>query len=109
MDKKKFCKILKKLENATRLEENISSLCINYSHDNKTDVNLFGLGLGIENDVIDLLAEIMKDEGEDISYFCYELNFGKKWESGTITDRNGNDIDFSSAEKLYDFLARDNK
>ncbi len=108
MDKKKFCQILKKLENARRFEEAIWGLCNNYSHDNHTDISVFGLGMGLDVDVVDLLQEIMQDKAEDIGYFCYELDFGKEYKPGCITE-DGNEIDFSTAEKLYDYLTRDDK
>ena len=46
----------------------------------------------------------MEDQGEDISYFIYELDYGRDYEEGCITDQDGNNIDFSTAEKLYDYL-----
>ena len=59
--------------------------------------------------VVRLLHEIFgkADANDDISYFCYELDFGKRWQKGMIKDTvNGKqvDIDMSSAEKLYDYL-----
>ena len=44
----------------------------------------------------------------DIEYFMYELDFGAKYKSGTITD-NGKIIDFSTSGKLYDYLAQHTK
>ena len=44
----------------------------------------------------------------DIYFFCNDLDFGRKWKPGSVTgtDKNGNviDIDFSTAEKLWDYL-----
>ena len=56
---------------------------------------------------INLLHEIFgeKDNNEWISYFCFELDFGR--EHLEIKDMNGNDIDLSTPEKLYDFLMED--
>lgn len=42
--------------------------------------------------------------GGDIEYFCYELNFGRDYNDGDIVDKDGNNIDLSTPEKLYDFL-----
>lgn len=61
--------------------------------------------------VIELLEEIfgLKQDDcgyTDISYFVYELEFGKKFKMGEVKDDDGNDLDFSSAEKLYDYLTR---
>ena len=56
------------------------------------------------NNVIDLLCKIMDDENDDISFFCWELDFGRKWEEGCMVDEDDNDIDLSSSENLYDYL-----
>ena len=58
----------------------------------------------LADNMIELLAFIMEDTNEDISYFCNELDFGRTWREGDIIDKDGNDIDFSTAEKLYDYL-----
>jgi len=61
--------------------------------------------------IIDLLNEMFDlqktDEyGSDIDYFIYELDYGKKWKRGMITDKNGVDVDFSDAGRLYDYLIK---
>lgn len=53
---------------------------------------------------INLNLEPNEVYGTDISYFVFELDFGHKYEPGMVTDENGNEIDISSAEKLYDYL-----
>lgn len=45
-----------------------------------------------------------RDKDEWIEYFCFELNFGKKWEPGLIRDDNGLDIVLQTPEDLYDLL-----
>ena len=40
-------------------------------------------------ELVSLLATIMNDEYDWIDYFCWELNFGKDYHDGTITDSNG--------------------
>lgn len=56
--------------------------------------------------VIKLLHMIFgkKDIDEWISYFCFDLNFGKKWTPGSI-NRNGKDIKLENASDLYDLLS----
>lgn len=44
------------------------------------------------------------DDDEWISYFCFEMDFGRKWKPGTIAGRDGTDLRLSSAEELYDYL-----
>lgn len=58
--------------------------------------------------VINLLHHIFggKDADEWISYFCYELDFGRDYHPGSITDADGGEIKMASAEDLYEFLIR---
>lgn len=106
MNKTEFCKILKNVENASRLEDDLSKTIIKFNYKTKTEVSWYGFGTLLADDVLELIAEIIGDPGDDLSYFCWELDFGKKWKPGTITDKDGNDIDFSDAGKLYDYLTR---
>lgn len=39
-----------------------------------------------------------------IEYFIWDLDFGKEYKGGCIIDKLGNNIDISTAEKLYDYL-----
>lgn len=57
--------------------------------------------------VLTLLHRIMEDTEEDwISYFCFELDFGKKYKPGTVLDSNGAEINLSTIDSLYDFLVK---
>lgn len=65
------------------------------------------------SDVIDMYVRMLEEAmdaevddlfGSDISYFIYDLEYGKKWTETSITDADGKPIDISTAEKLYDFL-----
>lgn len=54
--------------------------------------------------VIKLLNLIFDDTDEWIDYFCFELNFGRKWKEGMVKTDNGKDIKLANAEDLYDLL-----
>lgn len=56
--------------------------------------------------VIDLLHLMFgaADEDEWISYFCFELDFGREWVPGMIKDAQNKEIKLQTAEDLYDFL-----
>ena len=56
--------------------------------------------------VIRLLENMFNDKSGDICYFIYELDYGRKYKKGMITEADGTDIDFSTVEKLYDYLMR---
>lgn len=45
----------------------------------------------------------MQNSVENISYFVYELDYGREYREGCVSDKNGN-IDISTPEKLYDYL-----
>lgn len=61
-----------------------------------------------ERSVIELLEFIMDDDGaKNIEQFIYELDYGRTCKSGTAMNLYGNNIDFSSAETLYDCLMRE--
>lgn len=63
-----------------------------------------------EDVIFSVLQEVFKDEANDwIGYYFYELDFGKKWCEGNVTDKEGNDIPLKTAENLYDILIENYK
>lgn len=66
--------------------------------------NAAALQISHESSVVFLLKRIMRDQYEYIDYFIYELDYGRKYEAGMITDENGEDIDLRTPELLYDFI-----
>jgi hypothetical protein len=55
--------------------------------------------------IVDILTDIFNDSAFDwISYFIYDLNFGKDWYEGCIRDKEGNDIPLKNISDLYDLL-----
>ena len=56
-----------------------------------------------EGIVVKLLEKLMQDSIGNISYFIYELDYGREYQEGCISDKSGN-IDISTPEKLYDYL-----
>lgn len=106
MSKEKFVKIINEIQELHKYEEDLYAL--NRRYRNYEADFLFPT---LEDTVVKLLEEIFhcpidKYVGSDISYFIYDLNFGQNWEPGMIIDENGNDIDLSTAEKLYDYLMK---
>lgn len=56
------------------------------------------------SDIVVQLLENMFNDNDMISYWIYELNYGRKYEDGCVQDCDGNNIDISTVEKLYDYL-----
>lgn len=104
MTKEKFVKIIDQLQCANELENNIATQINEYQKHVGGLLDEYGMVIAHDGLVVELLEEIMNDKFGDISYFCYELDFGKDYEEGNVVDQDGNVIDFSCAEKLYDYL-----
>ena len=96
--KEEFCKIIERLrknyDRQTEIDDVLDTI-IDFEDVSDVVINLLEKIMGIEADDF---------WGSDISYFCYELDFGRAWTPDSITDTNGNSIDISTAEKLYDYL-----
>ena len=54
-------------------------------------------------ELMELLLKAMDDKSEWISYYCYELDFGRNWKPGMITDGT-NDIPLRTIDDLWDLL-----
>ena len=65
--------------------------------------NAMSLSVSHESIVVQLL-ENMFDDKDYISWWMYELDYGRKYKEYCIQDADGKSIDISTTEKLYDFL-----
>ena len=102
MTKEKFLDIIKDLQYMHEYENKMYEL--NWSYNNKWGCDAEVRFPTLEDTVIQLLIEIFHCTEEDIYYFIYDLDFGKKWKPGMITSKDGKDIDHSSPEKFYDWI-----
>lgn len=59
----------------------------------------------LANQLIKLLQVEFNDDHKDswIEYYIYDLEFGKLYHEGCVTD-NGTNIDLSNSDKLYEYL-----
>jgi hypothetical protein len=58
--------------------------------------------------LIKLLGFMINDESSWIEYFIYDLEFGKKYRDGCVTDQDGTvNIDMSTPEKLFEYLMKE--
>lgn len=104
--KERFIQIINRLENYNKLQEQINSLfdeCI----DNKENdfCNAGSICIGHESVVVELLENMFNTDM--ISYWIYELDYGKEYKDGYVQDGKGNNIDISTLEKLYDYLIKE--
>jgi hypothetical protein len=81
------------------------------------DSQLYDLGVEIDSvpltrmlsDFIDALKILVNDKDDMIEYYCWELEFGKRWQPRMVIDSNGEDIPVASAEDLWNYLEKENE
>jgi len=109
--KERFCKIINEIQRANDLIDKSSALLREYNDIAATDFCSTFPFLHHENLVVELLEEVMSDKYNWVSYFIYELDFGRKYVPGCVTDGVGVDgganIDISTAERLWEFLEKE--
>ena len=112
ISKEKFCEYINLLKKMDEKEESLTDAFRNL--DENADVSLVGLYTTERLAILDLLntvmdAQVDENFGSDIEYFCYELEFGKRYltRDDWVTDADGNKIDLSTPEKLYDYLVKE--
>jgi hypothetical protein len=103
IDKETFVDIINRIQDVEKYHTNLNQ----FFQQNGISGTLYSPDCTAET--LKLLAILMHDDmvTDILGRFCYELDFGKKWKKGCVLDRNGNDIELSSAEKVYDYLTRD--
>lgn len=106
LSEQEFVDILNRLREASDLQEQVDKLFRNSRENIENDFcNAAALQISHESSVVFLLKRMMRDQYEYIDYFIYELDYGRKYEAGMITDENGQDIDLHTPELLYDFVS----
>lgn len=97
--KENFIRLMKAIENQNDF---ISSLYENYKID-LTNSPIGDLETIVENVLISEFG--LSPRFNDISYWMWELEFGKKWKPGMVMDGD-EDIKLQTAEDLYDYISR---
>lgn len=104
LTKQEFVDILNRLREATELVDKVEELFRDSRENLECDFcNGAGLQISHEGIVVKLLKKLMQDSFGNISYFIYELDYGREYQEGCVSDKNGN-VDIGTPEKLYDFL-----
>lgn len=63
------------------------------------------LSISHESIVVRLLENMFNDN-DIISWWIYELDYGRNYRKGCIQDGKGKNINISTPEKLYDYLIK---
>ena len=106
ISKDKFIEIINRLKSYDELQNKINDLFKENIDNKEMDfMNAGSICIGHESVVVYLLERMF--DTDMISYFIYELDYGKKYKAGCVLDENMNEIDLSTPEKLYDYLVQD--
>lgn len=104
LTKESFCGLIDEIENHYRKIEQIEDII----GINLVAAKTFDLLYETVNFLTNLVytEEELKESGgfNDISYYMWELDFGKNWCPGYVTDINGKDIPFKNSEDLWNIL-----
>ena len=99
MEKELFIEVIDKMRDLYDKENIINKVLT----DNIADSSLY-----IYDEPLDfmgkLLAKLMNDEGDWISYYAWEQDFGREHKSGDVSKEDGTPIPLFNAEDLYNLL-----
>lgn len=106
ISKEKFVEIINRLKSYTELQNKINDLFRDNIDNKEMDfINAGSICIGHESVVVYLLERMF--DTDMISYWIYELDYGKEYKYGYVQDGEGNNIDISTVEKLYDYLIKE--
>ena len=107
ISKEKFIEIIERLENYYMLQTKIEKLFDDLVDNREQDfMNAGSICIGHESIVVNLLDNMF--DTDMISWWIYDLDYGKKYKEGCIKENEIN-IYVSTAGKLYDYLIQDLK
>ncbi len=105
--KEQFVKIINRLRDYNDLQDKIQELFEDNIDNQEMDfMNAGSICVGHETIVVELLENLF-NERRTISWWIYELNYGRNYKEGCIAEANGTPIDLSTPEKLYDYLIKE--
>ena len=104
ISKKEFVNIINRLKEVNDFVDETNTRARALTDAIKSEMtNAMHLAINHEDIVVELLENIFNDN-DIISWWLYELDYGREFKEGYLQDGKGYNIDISSAEKLYDYL-----
>ena len=97
LTEEKFCKIIDRIEEYWRTVQELEE---------KYSIDIWeSFSSRLADAIQDFLTKIIYDYDEedmhDIAYYMWELDFGRKWESGCYTFDDGTDIPLRNSHELW--------
>lgn len=107
ISKGEFVQIIKKLQQTNDFVNEVNKKAMQlYEAINCDFFNAMSLSISHETLVVELLEKYF--DTDIISYWIYELDYGRKYREGCVQEIKGKTIDISTAEKLYDYVSKGN-
>ena len=107
ISKEEFVKIIERLKETNDFVDEINEKARKLQDAIRSDFfNAMSLSISHEEIVVQLLENMFNDE-DIISWWIYDLDYGRKFKLGCIQEeKNGKivNIDLSNEEKLYEYL-----
>lgn len=103
MTKEQFIKHISELVKLKNEVDKVSGILYHSFLNESLGSPLIGINL-YEDLLVKILKDCFNDESDYIGYWLYELECGKKWYKGMITDENGKDIKLKSIEDLWNVI-----
>lgn len=102
MTRELFIEIVSSLEEQNKHDIEVSEL-LGKVFPNAFAANLLPDNCLLSDALIKILKTSMNDCDDWIEYFCFELDYGRKFEMGMVTYKERN-YDLSDSGKLWDYL-----
>ena len=103
ISKEEFIRIINRLKETDEIKNKVNEIIRNSTDSMISDYTDAGSLMICHEDIVLKLLEKMFNDTDILSYWLYELDYGKKYKAGCISDENG-DIDIATPDKLYDYL-----
>ena len=105
LNKEEFIKIINRLKEANDIQDRVNDIFREAEDNILCDfTNAGSLMICHEDIVVELLENIF--DTDMISYWIYELDYGRDYIDGCIVDEHNEVVNIETAEDLYDYLIR---
>lgn len=102
-----FNKYMIAIEDVCKLQDDIDKVVRKFNYKSKSMAELYFPTLIVET--ISLLSMLVGDVCNWIDYWVFELDFGKKYTVGCVTDENGDNISLNTIEDLWNLIQTENQ
>lgn len=104
MKKEKLKKYLESIKKITEQESKLDDALREIS----PDFGGYSNELAIDT-LLNMMKDLAKDESEWIDYFIFELDWGKSYKDGMVTDENGKNIPLATIDDVLNIIEKENK